>query len=65
LLVPRARSLHAVERRTREKFLEHEIFATRERTGVISVLGEVLAVWLPPRADDRNELPNAVEQDES
>jgi putative membrane protein len=116
LLVPRARALHAVERRAREKFLEHEIFATRDRSGVllllseleqnvvilgdvgihgqvqqsgwqqhverivaairagrpadgvcevISALGEVLAAGLPQRADDRNELPNAVEQDES
>ncbi len=113
-IVPGPRALHAVERRAHEEFLIREIFATRDRTGVllllseleqkvvilgdagiharvqsagwqqhvshivsairagrpadgvcevIEALGATFAVALPPRPDDRNELPNTVEEE--
>lgn len=40
-LVPRARMGAAAERRAREEFLEHTVFATRERTGVLILLSEL------------------------
>jgi putative membrane protein len=113
-IVPAARALHAVERRAHEEFLARELFATRDRTGVllllselerklvilgdrgiharvqsagwqqhvdrvaaairagraadgvcevIAALGTTLAAALPPRPDDENELPDAVEEE--
>jgi putative membrane protein len=40
-IVPSARALHCVERRAREAFLAHELFATRDRTGVLLLLSEL------------------------
>ena len=115
VVVPRARLQEAVERRAREEFLEHNVFATRDRSGVLLLLSELehrvvllgdagihervhasgwehhvqhmiaairagratdgvcevivelgalLAAQFPPRADDRNELSNAVKQED-
>lgn len=110
-IVPRARIAQSVQQRAKEAFLAHELFATRDRSGVliliserehhiailgdsgiharlapgawesevariargfregnaadgicavIAELGEVLATHFPARADDKNELSNAV-----
>lgn len=40
-LTPRRRLSESVERRAREAFLEHELFATRERTGVLILISEL------------------------
>jgi putative membrane protein len=40
-LVPKARLTESVERRAREAFLEHALFATRERTGVLILISEL------------------------
>jgi putative membrane protein len=40
-LVPRARLQESVERRAREEFLEHNVFATRDRSGVLLLLSEL------------------------
>ncbi len=114
-VLPRARIEAAVQRRAREEFLEHNVFATRDRSGVLLLLselehrvvllgdqgihervhtagweqhvqhlvrairerraadgvcevivdlGSVLAAQFPPRADDSNELPNTVKQED-
>jgi len=41
LIVPRQRFEHSVQRRAREAFLEHELFATRERSGVLILISEL------------------------
>jgi putative membrane protein len=114
-VMPRSQLDEAVQRRAREEFLEHNVFATRDRSGVllllselehevvllgdagihervqisgwqqhvqhvvsairagraadgvcevIAELGQVLAAQFPPRADDRDELPNVVKQED-
>jgi putative membrane protein len=40
-LVPVARIEHSVQRRAREAFLEHELFATRDRSGVLILISEL------------------------
>ncbi len=40
-LVPSARATESVERRAREEFLEHGVFATRDRTGVLMLISEL------------------------
>jgi putative membrane protein len=40
-LTPKRRLSTSVERRARETFLEHELFATRERTGVLILISEL------------------------
>lgn len=40
-LVPRARIERSVRRRAREAFLEHELFATRDRSGVLILISEL------------------------
>lgn len=40
-LVPRARLEQSVQRRAREAFLEHELFATRDRSGVLILISEL------------------------
>lgn len=40
-LTPRRRFIESVEQRARATFLEHELFATRERTGVLILLSEL------------------------
>lgn len=41
VLAPERRLRESVERRARETFLEHELFATRERTGVLILISEL------------------------
>lgn len=41
VLLPRARSGFAVQRRAREAFLAHAVFATRDRTGLLILLSEL------------------------
>jgi putative membrane protein len=41
VLVPRGRATESVERRAREEFLEHRVFETRDRTGVLLLLSEL------------------------
>ena len=41
LLVPRGRLEHSVQRRAREAFLHHELFATRDRSGVLILISEL------------------------
>jgi putative membrane protein len=40
-LAPTSRLRESVERRAREAFLEHELFATRERTGVLILISDL------------------------
>jgi putative membrane protein len=40
-LVPKARLQEAAQRRAREEFLEHNVFATRDRSGVLLLLSEL------------------------
>jgi putative membrane protein len=40
-LIPRARAMESVERRARESFFEHDVFETRERTGVLIFVSEL------------------------
>jgi putative membrane protein len=40
-LTPKRRLAESVERKAREAFLEHELFATRERTGVLILISEL------------------------
>lgn len=40
-LAPKARLTESVERRAREAFLEHALFATRDRTGVLILISEL------------------------
>jgi putative membrane protein len=40
-LVPRTRAIESVERRAREAFFEHDVFETRERTGVLIFVSEL------------------------
>jgi putative membrane protein len=40
-LLPKARMDEAAQRRAREEFLEHNVFATRDRSGVLLLLSEL------------------------
>jgi putative membrane protein len=40
-VLPRSRLQQAAQRRAREEFLEHDVFATRDRSGVLLLLSEL------------------------